>query len=114
MRFTNFELSEAIAKDYEDFIQKVMTGIDNLVPSKNKLIKDTSKYWFDAQIMGKKKREREISYYKKSKNSCLHLDKDNHNETRNEVEKIIRKKEKAYFESKLTEKLAILKKYGKT
>ena len=60
------------------------------------------------------KKEREISYYKKFKNSCLHLDKNNHNETRNEVEKIIRKKEKAYFESKLTENLAILKKYGKT
>ena len=48
MRFAKFELSEAIDKDYENFIQKVMTGIDNLVPSKNKLIKDISKYWFDA------------------------------------------------------------------
>ena len=60
------------------------------------------------------KKEREISYYKKFKNSSLDLDKDNHNEARNEVEKIISKKEKAYFESKLSENLAILKKYGKT
>ena len=60
------------------------------------------------------KKDREISYYKKFKNSCLDLDKDNHNEARNEVEKKISKKEKAYFESKLSENLAILKKYGKT
>ena len=37
--------------------------------------------------------------------SCLHVDKDNYKEVRNEVQKLICAKKKAYFESKLTESI---------
>ena len=43
--------------------------------------------------------------FKKLKNSRLHVDKDNYKEARNEVQKLIRTKNKAYFESKLTENI---------
>ena len=43
--------------------------------------------------------------FKKFKKSCLHLDKDNYKEASNGVQKLIRKKKKAYFESKLTENI---------
>ena len=42
---------------------------------------------------------------KKFKKSCLHVDKDNYKEARNEVQKLICTKKKAYFESKLTENI---------
>ena len=43
--------------------------------------------------------------FKKFKKSRLHVDKDNYKEARNEVQKLIRTKKKAYFESKLTENI---------
>ena len=39
------------------------------------------------------------------KKCCLHVDKDNYKEARNEVQKLIRTKKKAYFENKLTENI---------
>ena len=46
-------LFDDIEYAFENFIQKVTTVIDNLAPSKNKLIKGTSQNWFDAEIMEK-------------------------------------------------------------
>ena len=39
------------------------------------------------------------------KKCCLHVDIDNYQEARNEVQKLIRTKKKAYFENKLTENI---------
>ena len=47
---------------------------------------------------------RGISFSKNSK-SRLHVDKDNYKEAGNEVQKLIRTKKKAYFESRLTENI---------
>ena len=47
----------------------------------------------------------EISFTKKFKNYHLHVDKYNYKEARSEVQKLIRTKKKAYFESKLTENI---------
>ena len=41
--------------------------------------------------------------FKKFKKSCLHVNKDNCKEARNEVQKLICTKKKAHFESNLTE-----------
>ena len=43
--------------------------------------------------------------FKKFKKCRLHVDKDNYKEARNEVQKLFRTKEKAYFESELTENI---------
>ena len=80
-----------------------MTVIDNLAPSKNKRIKGKSQNWFDAEIMEKiSDRDKLFKAFKKSR---LHVDKDNYKEARNEVQKLICTKKKAYFESKLTENI---------
>ena len=83
--------------------KKVMAVIDNIAPNKNKRIASTSQNWFDAEIM-KKISDRD-KLFKKFEKSRLHVDKDNYNEVRNEVQKPIRTKKKAYFESKLTENI---------
>ena len=79
-----------------------MAVTDNLAPSENKHIKDTSQDWFDAEIMEKISEKDKLS--KKFKNSYLYLDKDNYNEASGEVQKLICTKKKSYVESKLTEK----------
>ena len=103
LSFPNYELFDDIDKAYENFIQEVMEVIDNLTPSKNKPIKGTSQNWFDAEIMEKISERDKL--FKKFKKSRLHVDKDNYKEVRNEVQKLIRTKKKAYFESKLTENI---------
>ena len=103
LSFSNYELFDEINKANDTFIQKVMTAIDNLAPSKNKRIKGTSQDWFDAEIM-EKINERD-KLFKKFKKSRWHVDKDNYKEAKNEVQKLIRTKKKAYTESKLTENI---------
>ena len=111
-QLSNYELFDDIDKAYENVIQKVMAVIDNLAPSKNKRIKGTSYDWFDAEIM-EKMNERD-QFFKKFKKSCLHVDEDNYKEARNEVEKLIRTKKKAYFERKRTENIGKLKELRKS
>ena len=43
--------------------------------------------------------------FKKFEMSRFHVDKDNHKEAKNDLQKLIRKKKKAYFKSKLTENI---------
>ena len=77
-----------------------MAVIDNLAPSKKKRMKGTSEDQFDAEIM-EKINERD-NIFKKSR---LHVYKDNYKETRNEVQKLIHRKKKNYFKSKLTDNI---------
>ena len=102
LSFPNYKLFDDIDNVDENFIRKVMTGIDNLAPSKNKRIKGTSQGWFDAEIMGKINERYKL--LKRLKKYCLHVDKDNYKEARNETQKLIRAK-KANFERKLTENI---------
>ena len=82
-----------------------MAVIDNLTPSKKKRIKGTSHDWFDGEIM-EKMYERDKLFNKfKFKNYCLHFDKDKYKEAKNEAQKRICTKKKAYFQSKLTENI---------
>ena len=80
-----------------------MAIIDNLAPGKNKRIKGISQNWFDAEIMEKISDRDEL--FKKFKKSRLHVDKYNHKEARNKVQRLISTKKKAYSESILTENI---------
>ena len=51
--------------------------------------------------------------FKKIKKSCLHVDKDNYKEARNELQKLIPTKKKAYFEVNWLRTLGSLKNYGR-
>ena len=59
--------------------------------------------WFDAQIIGKINERDKL--FKKFKKSLMQVDKCNYKEARNEVQKLICTKKKAYFETKLSENI---------
>ena len=80
-----------------------MAVTDNLALSKNKSIKGTSQNWFGAEIMEKINERDKV--FKSFKESRLHDDEDNYKEARNQLQKLIRTKKKAYFESKLTQNI---------
>ena len=67
-----------------------MSAIGNLAPCKIKRIKGTSQDWFDAQIIEKINERNKLF-----KKSCLHVNKYNYKEARNEVQKLICTKKKA-------------------
>ena len=71
-----------------------MTVIDNLAFSKNKCIKGTSEDWFDDEIMEKINVRNKVFI-----KSHLYVDEENCKEVRNELQKLIRTKKKAYFKS---------------
>ena len=75
-----------------------MAVIDNRALSKNKCIKGTSEDWSNDEIMEKINVRDKV--FKKVR---LYVDEDNDKEVRNELQKLIRAKKNAYFESKLTE-----------
>ena len=89
-----------------------MAVTDNLAPSENKHIKDTSQDMFDAEIMEKINEKDKLS--KKFKNSCLNVNKDIYNEARGVVQKLIRTKKKAFVESKLSENIGKTKELWKS
>ena len=86
-----------------------MVVIDNLALSESKCIKGTSEDWFDDEIMEKINVRDKIF-----KKSCLYVDEDNYKEVRNELQKLIRIKKKAYFERKLTQNIGKSKELWKS
>ena len=89
-----------------------MAVIDNLALSKNKCIKGTLEDWFNDEIMEKINVRDKV--FKKSR---LYVDEDNYKEARNELQKLIRRKkrkEKAYFENKLTQNIGKSKELWKS
>ena len=86
-----------------------MTVIDNLAFSKNKCIKGTLEDWFDDEIMEKINVRNKvfIKYH-------LYVDVENCKEVRNELQKLIRTKKKAYFKSKLSQNIGKSKELWKS
>ena len=70
----------------------------NYLMTSTQLMKTSFKFtlqnWFDAEIMENISDTDKL--FKKFKKSRLHVDKDNYKEARNEVQKLIRTKKKAY------------------
>ena len=86
-----------------------MAVIDNLALGKNKCIKGISEDWFDDEIMEKINVRDKVL-----KKSRLYVDENNYKKVRNELEKLIRTKKKAYFESKLTQNTGKSKELSKS
>ena len=64
-------------KAYNDFIQKTITIIAKVPPTKERWIKQNSRELFDGEITNEiKNREKLLKKFKKSK---LHIDKDIYN-----------------------------------
>ena len=70
-----------------------------MVTSKKIRVKADSKSWFDNQIMPAIQRRDKL--YKKFKHSGLETDKDNFKITKMQLQKMILKKKKSYFEEEL-------------
>ena len=70
-----------------DFIEKFMSVIDQVVPIIERQVKQNSQEWFDGEIVDEIKNCDKL--FKKFKKSKLHIDKDIYNVTRYKVRKMV-------------------------
>ena len=96
--FPNYLNFNDATEAYDDFIQKIMVGIDKVAPIKERRIKHNSQERFDGEISEAIKNCDKL--LKKFKKSRLHIDKELYNK---ELHKLIFNKKKDYFENKLNE-----------
>ena len=82
LNFPNYQDYNEINEAYNDFIQKIMSLIDKVAPTKERRVKQTSQEWFDGEIA------EEIKYAARCK-----------------VRKMIFNKKRSFFENKLIESI---------
>ena len=87
LNFPNYQNYNEINEAYNDFIQKIMSVIDKVVPIKERRFKQNSQEWFDGEIADEIKNRDKL--FKKFKKSKLHIDKDIYRAARYKVWKII-------------------------
>ena len=91
VNFLNYERFSNIDAAYTDFLNKLMKIINEIAPSKEIRIKNNNQDWFDREIADLiHVREKLFLKFKKSK---LHIDEEIYKKIRNQVQKLIKKKE---------------------
>ena len=91
VNFLNYERFSNIDAAYTDFLNKLMKIINEIAPSKEIRIKNNNQDWFDREVADLiHVREKLFLKFKKSK---LHIDEEIYKKIRNQVQKLIKKKE---------------------
>ena len=111
LNFPNHLNYNEINEAYNDFIQKIMSVIDKVVPIKERRFKQNSQEWYDGEIADEIKNRDKL--FKKFKNSKLHIDKDIYNVARYKVRKMIFNKNRSFFEKKISESIGTPKELWK-
>ena len=93
LNFSNYQNYSEINEAYNDFIQKIMSEIDKVAPTKERQVKQNSQEWFDREIADKIKNCDKLLKFEKSK---LHMDKYIYNAARYKVRKMIFSKKRSF------------------
>ena len=112
INFSNYERFSCIDAAYTDFLNKLMKIVNEIAPSKEIRIKNNTQEWFDGEI-GEliHAHEKLLLKFKKSK---LHIDEENYKKVKYQVQNLIRKKKREFYETNLRQKINKPKKLWKT
>ena len=103
INFPDYSKFTDINDAYSDFIGKVSLTIDKIVPMKEIRIKNSSKEWFDEEILEEiEKRDKLLAKFKKSRQPS---DSQNYKIARNKVQGMIKKKQKNFIAEKLNQNI---------
>ena len=80
---------------YTDFLNKLIKVINEIAPSKEVRIKKNNQDWFDREVPDLTDVREKL--FSKFKNSKLHIDKEIYKKIRNQVQKLIKKKEAKFL-----------------
>ena len=103
VNFPNYEDFQDANSAYTDFSNKLSDVINKIAPIKQSKVKNRSQEWFDGEIAEKISLRDKL--FKKFKKSKLHVDEICFKEARNEVQNVIKKKKKTFFENQLNENI---------
>ena len=110
--FSNYEQFSCIDAAYTDFLNKLMKVVNEIAPSKEIRIKTNTQEWFDREIAELiYAREKLFLKFKKSK---LHIDEENYKKVKYQVQNLIRKKKREFYETNLRQKINKPKELWKT
>ena len=110
--FPNYETFTNLNAAYSDFIEKIMSVINNIAPIKTIRAKSHTEEWFDGEVLESIFiRDKCFKKYKKSK---LQIDKEIYNTARNKVQHLGMKKKKMFYEDKIRDNIGKPKELWKT
>ena len=103
VNFSNYERYSCIDAAYTDFLNKLMKVVNEIAPSKEIRIKNNTQEWFDREIAELIHAcKKLILKFKKSK---LHTDEENYKKVKYQVQNLIRKKKREFYETNLRQKI---------
>ena len=101
--FSNYERFSCIDAACTDFLSKLMEIANEIAPSKETRIKDNTQKWFGRQIAELIHAHGKLVL--KSKKSKLHNDEENYKKVKYQVQNLIRKKKREFYEINLRQKI---------
>ena len=112
VNFSNYERSSCIDVAYTDFLKKLTKVASKITPSKEIRIKTNTQKWFEREIAEFiHARGKLLLKFKKSK---LHIDEENYKKVKYQVQNLIRKKKREFYETNLRQKINKPKELWKT
>ena len=112
VNFSNYKRFSCIDAAYTDFLNKLMKAVNEIAPSKEIRIKNNTQEWFDREITELiHAREKLFLKFKKSK---LHIDEVSYKKVKYQVQNLIRKKKRDFYETNLRQKINKPKELWKT
>ena len=97
---------------YTDFLNKLMKAVNEIAPSKEIRIKNNMQGQFDREIAELIHARKKL--FKKFKKSKLHTDEENYKKVKYQVQNLIRKKKREFYETNLRQKINKPKELWKT
>ena len=112
VNFANYERFSCIDTAYTDFLKKLKKVVNEIAPSKEIRVKNNMQEWFAREIAELiHAREKLFLKFKKSK---LHTDEKNYKKVKYQLQNLIRKKKREFYETNLRQKTNKPKELWKT
>ena len=92
--FPNYEILDDVNTAYSDFLQKIKTVINKIVPFKAKQVKENTQKLFDGKVL--EKLNSTDTPFQKFKKSRLHIDKELFKKAKYEALKLIATKSRLF------------------
>ena len=87
---------------YTHFLNKLMKVVNQIAPNKEIRIKNNTPEWFDREIS--EVIHARAKLFLKFKKSKLHTDEENYKKVKYQVQNLIRKKKREFYETNLRQK----------
>ena len=97
---------------YTDFLNKLMKVVYEIAPSKEIRIKNNTQEWFDREIAELTHACKKL--FLKFKKSKLHIDEENYKKVKYQVQNLISKKKREFYETNLRQKINKTNELSKT